>query len=563
MPHRHAALVTLALALLVGSVVVAAPVAEAAPAAPGFGATIEPLAAYVGQEICDPPAKPGASAFRDLVLRAYPGTTSLGISRDCAIGGRSEHKEGRGWDWGVNAQDPAQMGQANDLLSWLLAPDQYRNAFAMARRLGIMYMIWNRQIWRAYAPDLGWQPYSGPNPHTDHVHFSLSWDGAWARTSWYIPLLPIAPTPALRFHPLSPVRILDSRPGSTVGPYATPWGPATTRPVTVAGLGGVPATAGAVALNVTVTSPSEAGFLTIWPYGQARPQTSILNWARGQTVPNAVTVKVGSGGRVAVFSSSGSTNVIVDVVGSYDADPGDGLTPLTPTRVFDSRQQQGAPWDPGEVRNVSVTGGQVPADADAVVANVTVTNTTSSGFLALWPAGTAPPMASSLNWSSGQTIANSVTAKVGAGGNLSVFNESGTADVIVDVVGFFASGSGGSFHPVSPSRIQDSRWAASGPYASPWGPGTTRAIQVTGVGNIPSGAAAALLNVTATDTTATSFLTTWPAQAPAPDTSSLNWQAGQTVPNAVTSRLSAGGAISVANAAGTVDVIADTAGWYE
>jgi len=159
--------------------------AEAAPATPGFGPAIDPLAAYVPQTTCDPMAKPGALALQALLATAYPSTTALGIERDCSVGGVSEHKEGRAFDWGVNAADPAQLAIAQDLLTWLLATDIYGNKYAMARRLGIMYVIWNQQIWKAYTADKGWQPYVGTSPHTDHVHFSLSWDGANAVTSWY------------------------------------------------------------------------------------------------------------------------------------------------------------------------------------------------------------------------------------------------------------------------------------------------------------------------------------------------------------------------------------------
>ncbi|HWH31021.1 MAG TPA: hypothetical protein VNU26_19050 [Mycobacteriales bacterium] len=160
--------------------------ASAAPATPsGMPAEIEVPQPYVGQKVCDPVAKPGVRAFVDMVLRTYPGTSSLGIVRDCGVGGTSEHKEGRAWDWGVNYYDATQRAQANDLLAWLTKPDNRGYSFAMARRLGIMYMIWNKQIWKAYDADKGWQPYSGPSPHTDHVHFSFGWNGAKKVTSFW------------------------------------------------------------------------------------------------------------------------------------------------------------------------------------------------------------------------------------------------------------------------------------------------------------------------------------------------------------------------------------------
>ncbi|MGA5406798.1 hypothetical protein ACPCSC_05975 [Streptomyces lavendulocolor] len=154
-----------------------------APTTPDFGPDIDPYAPYEPQRDCDPVAKPGVTGFRDLVLAACAGTTSLGISRACGSGGQSEHKEGRAWDWGVDAGRQAHI--ADDVIGWLLATDRHGNPHALARRFGIMYMIWNRRIWMANRPDAGWQPYRGPNPHTDHVHFSFSWAGARRATTWW------------------------------------------------------------------------------------------------------------------------------------------------------------------------------------------------------------------------------------------------------------------------------------------------------------------------------------------------------------------------------------------
>ncbi len=184
--------VALAATLLLGSVVSAATTAGAAPTSPDFGPTIDPLASYVGQSTCDPTDKPGAVKLRDLLEATYPATTPFGISRDCSVGGTSEHKEGRAYDWGVNAYDAAQKAMAEDFLTWLLATDAYGNVNALARRFGLMYVIWNGRVWKSYGTNRGWQTYTGSNPHTDHVHFSLGWDGAWARTSWYTNQTPAA-----------------------------------------------------------------------------------------------------------------------------------------------------------------------------------------------------------------------------------------------------------------------------------------------------------------------------------------------------------------------------------
>jgi hypothetical protein len=152
-----------------------------------YTAAIEPLANYVGQSTCSPGAKPGTTAFANLLLRTYPSSRSLGISRACGVGGKSEHKEGRAFDWGVSVNKAKDRASVRALMKWLLKRDAYGNRYAMARRLGIQYMIWNRRIWGAYAAGRGWRKYTGSNPHTDHVHFSLSWAGARKKTSFWSP----------------------------------------------------------------------------------------------------------------------------------------------------------------------------------------------------------------------------------------------------------------------------------------------------------------------------------------------------------------------------------------
>lgn len=168
--------------------VTAASAASAAPTAPSFPPGIDRYAAYEGQTTCQATETPGARALRDMVMRAYPGTGSAGgILRGCDVGGASEHKEGRAWDWMLNASDPSDRAAADDLFAWLLATDVHGNKHALLRRLGVMYIIWNGQVLKASQIDKGWQPYTGSSPHTDHVHFTLSWDGARQFTSYWPP----------------------------------------------------------------------------------------------------------------------------------------------------------------------------------------------------------------------------------------------------------------------------------------------------------------------------------------------------------------------------------------
>ena len=193
---------TLTALLLTAAVVLPAAPALAAPDTVTPGGAIEAFAPYQGQTACDPVARPGVTLFRDLVLAAYPDTGDSGIVRACTVGGTSEHKEGRAWDWRVNTANPDDVLAVDDLMTWLLATDEHGNAAAMARRLGVMYVIWDSRIWKSYQAAKGWQPYSGYSPHTDHVHVSFSWAGALAKTSYWTgtvaPVMgsPIPPPPA-------------------------------------------------------------------------------------------------------------------------------------------------------------------------------------------------------------------------------------------------------------------------------------------------------------------------------------------------------------------------------
>jgi len=380
------------------------------------------------------------------------------------------------------------------------------------------------------------------------------------------------------FHPLSPQRILDSRPATQVGVYHTPWAGGTTRDVAVGGLANVPSDAVAVVLNVTVTDTTAPSFLSIWPAGAAQPTVSSLNWSAGRTIPNAVTVKLGTDGKVLVFNHSGAVNVIIDVAGYYAKGPGDGFTswpsvwPPPAERILDSRPatQVGTyntPWAAVTTRDVAVGGlAGVPANADAVVLNVTATDTTLPSFLTVWPTGQPRPNASSLNWTPGVTIPNAVTVKLGTDGKISMFNLSGAVDVVADVSGYYLAGTGKAFHPINPLRLLDSRPATQvGPYSSPWTAGMSRDLVVPDVTNpdaVPGDAQGVVLNVTATDTTGASFLTVWAAGFSRPTASSLNWTAGLTIPNAVTTGLGVSGAISLFNNSGNVNVVVDASGWF-
>jgi hypothetical protein len=141
---------------------------------------------------------------------------------------------------------------------------------------------------------------------------------------------------------------------------------------------------------------------------------------------------------------------------------------------------------------------------------------------------------------------------------ISVYNAKGAADVIVDVSGYFTDGtaSGKLFVPHVPHRIVDTRGHAA------LGPGGTLTLAVWDHFGVPSTATAVIVNVTATDTTASSLLTVYPSTSPRPIASDLNWTAGVTVPNLVVGTLGSTGSISFYNAKGMTDVVVDLVGYF-
>jgi peptidoglycan hydrolase-like protein with peptidoglycan-binding domain len=163
---------------------VVSPVGLSQYAAPLKGAP-DAFASYVPQTSCDPKWRKGIRAFRDLVLKTYPATQDWGSLRNCTDDGTSEHLDGRAWDWHADVKDPKQFAAATDLINWLMADGPNGEDAYWARRLGIMYIGYNHGIWGSYRAREGWRKLSPSDPHTDHVHFSFSWAGAFGRTSFW------------------------------------------------------------------------------------------------------------------------------------------------------------------------------------------------------------------------------------------------------------------------------------------------------------------------------------------------------------------------------------------
>jgi Tol biopolymer transport system component len=230
--------------------------------------------------------------------------------------------------------------------------------------------------------------------------------------------------------------------------------------------------------------------------------------------------------------------------------------PIYPARAFDSRAR-GAPLPTGTT-SVPLSG--IPkSGVRAVAVNVTVTQATEDSYLTIFPSGGPQPTASSINFRADETKANMVTMPLGPNGQLAIYNFAGNVHVLLDVVGWYSepdTTTGGVFGALTPRRFFDSRID----FDTPLGEREAVALPIIVPGAPIS---AVMLNITATEPTATSFLTAWSSNSPLPPTSNLNFVAGQTVANVVIVPIGPDGVVNIFNFGGTVEVIVDILGLFE
>jgi hypothetical protein len=211
------------------------------------------------------------------------------------------------------------------------------------------------------------------------------------------------------------------------------------RLVTVPGLAGVAANQiVAIVADLTTFQPSRAGTLTAYPAGIARPATSTLAVETHATSEVRSVIEVRSG-HLVLHATGTSVGVSVDVVGVYLAAPaaGAGFTAVAGARLLDTRSGNAA-LIAGQPRDLVVAGvGGVPADATAVVVNLTALAPTAPTSIIGWPAGQAPPGGADLRVMTGDDRSNLAVIPVGAGGAVSLRTATGSTDLIVDLVGYY------------------------------------------------------------------------------------------------------------------------------
>ncbi len=355
------------------------------------------------------------------------------------------------------------------------------------------------------------------------------------------------PTPAT-YTPMAPQRVLDSRLGLGV-PRAFSSG--IPQSFQVAGAAGVPTGASAVTGNLTVTGPTNRGYIALTPTPTGAPSTSTLNFPAADTRANGVTVPLGPGGALSAVYITGRlgdrAQIVFDVTGFFMAGTaGSFYVPVAPARVEDTRTD-GPPLASGVPASFPVAGkGGVPGDAVAVTGNVTVTAQTSGGYVALTPQPTPTPATSTINFPLADTRANGVTVPLGPDGSLSAVYITGRggdrAQLIFDVTGYFTRSGGASYVPLAPARFLDTRIPLG---ATPLVAGTPTTFATAGQGGVPTGATAVTGNVTVVGQTYPGYVALTPQPTANPTTSTINFPLGDIRANNVDTPLGTDGALAV------------------
>ncbi|MCZ3388198.1 MAG: hypothetical protein LH645_03555 [Actinomycetia bacterium] len=532
--------------------------AEAAPPQPNtpkFGKAIEGYSAYEGNTICDPVDRPGAVKLADLIRATYGADESIGIARNACYT-TSEHNDGRALDWMVDSTTKAGKAKADAFLSWLLATDENGNKNAMARRLGIMYIIFNRRIWRAYG-DTGWGSYSGTNPHTDHIHISLGYDGSTGRTSFWTgkplgkPCLngsltttaPRVQTDPMRYVSVTPNRLASTESGAGMlnGPCRLFQSSGRRVDVQVAGRGPVPGKGvSAVALNVAMRRPNWTAGLTAGPAGGDIPPVRRISAVQNQISSASMVLPVGADGKVSFFTDFGASDLAVSVVGYYvnpdaplslrrkiAADGGDEFDAVRPKRLANLSLRAS-----GDAK-VAVAGaaGTDPASSSASL-SLTVAPGQGRGSIYAYPAGSNRLRIPVLTYGRGATTVQT-SVPVGRDGAVIIANEgSGGRDVAVDIAGAYEPAALNGGHSLAlraaPKTVVDT---GSNLQLSNLGEGTIKDFSVGDA--VARDADGVLLQVTARRATTAGKLTFWRLGASRPGTTDLSITPGQTVTGTV------------------------------
>lgn len=353
-----------------------------------------------------------------------------------------------------------------------------------------------------------------------------------------------AVTPALKsFQSVTPRRLVDTRDGT--GGLDQPIGDGCTLRLDL-GAAAVPADASAVSLSVTALG-SRPGFLTAFPCASGRPDTSNLNTrAASFPTPNLVVAIPDSTRHVCLFSLF-EADVIIDLTGWWTVDGNQRLTTIPPVRAEDTRDDPGRVAVPGNTARTIPLASIIPADATAVVGNLTVTEPLADGFLTAYPCDAPVPVASNLNFRRNESRAVAIVVGLDDAARLCVFTST-NAHIVFDVSGYYSPapqfGPVAGLQPLTGRRIADSRTGQGG-WSGKFAAGATRRLNPTAGLPNDGQTTAVVLNVVVTEAVGDGFVTVYPCDDDVPTSSSVNYTASGESTNMVVVDLSSAGQVCV------------------
>ena len=344
-----------------------------------------------------------------------------------------------------------------------------------------------------------------------------------------------------------PARLLDTRTGIGAPAGKVAGGSAAT--FQVIGRGGVPASGvDKVLLNVNAMTPSADGYLTVHASGTTQPGSRSMSYPAGGVTTTLVLTRVGSDGKVRIYTSAAS-DLSADLVGWSPT--GGYLSGGQPVRVLDTRTGLAAPrakLAAGGTLTLPVPGkaGIPTTGAAAVVLDVSAADATAGGWLTTWPSGVSRPGTPQVRVEAGKASTGLVTARIGSGGAVAVHSTAQT-DVMVDIVGWLPTGA--DVVAVTPARLLDSQTGLGYPVGRV-AAGQAPEVDVTGRAAVPtSGVRAVVITVTAASPTAAGYLTAYPSGSAEPAYATVKFASGRTVVNTVVVPVGLDGAVRVKTSA--------------
>ena len=345
----------------------------------------------------------------------------------------------------------------------------------------------------------------------------------------------------------APARLLDTKTG--VGAPVAKVGAGKAVTVQVTGRAGVPATGvDTVLLNVNATAPAAAGYLTAHADGTAQPGSRAMSFAAGGVTTTAVLSRVGTDGKVRLYTSA-TTDLSADLVGWSPT--GGYVSGAAPARVLDTRTGVGTPkvrLAAGGTLTLSLLGraGIPTTGVGAVLLDVSASTPSAAGFLTTWPTGAARPAAPQVRYETTSPATGLVESRLGTGGAVTIHSTAQT-DVLVDVVGWLPTGA--DQVALGPTRVLDSQTGLGYPTGRV-AAGQAPLVPVVGKAGVPaSGVRAVVLTVTVVSPTASGYVTAYPSGSAETPYATAKYASGRTVTNTVLVPVGLDGSVRVKTSA--------------